>query len=719
MKNLLVTLFAAFSLVLPSSASTQDEANLPDDVGTLVKTLKEKRDNADVAMIKKLSNKKTREAMEGLIEVYDTMLSIYMRRAVCQGLALYDDVNDSWQPALEKLMNVSVEAKERELREASVELLGGCRNYGGAFLKMIVESSADDDIRKRAMVYHVARRNDEDKEWYREIYDPTAEERAKKAAKKARDEKDKVPHQLQPLRELCFEALLPDMEPAEIVEAASDKNRKIRALALEELSSRGDKKAVTVAEEVYERQNEPVPTRLVAARILIHNMDAKFADQLIKDATKKAIPREFSFGIADLLVEMNDEGVNKKLLKKAGKGKGDEKLFYLRATAHLEDAKLDKSLVKLLKDKDPEVRRVVAQILGDRRTQAALPELAKMIDKGEEPLVLTAAIEATTSIRRNDAEWEQALLSYAKHDELDIRNSALAAIGRTRNSDYLPVVIESLESKDWSTRLAAARAIEAMRKKEGVGPLCSRIGKEVGRMSVELGDILFRLTGKSFTNARAWENWWKQEGDSFKLISESKLRQLEDEEEARRLKQISRTEFFGISIESHRVIFILDVSGSMEEPTRGKYVGENGTPRIEVAKSELMKAIGSLDLNSLFNIITFNSAVDSWQDRIVEKTEATLEEARGFVDRLGAAGGTNLYASLEFAFEDPDVDTIFVMSDGEPTVGEITDGMTIREVVQSWNKNREVVIHTIAVGGSLQVLEWLSEDTGGTHVKFP
>jgi hypothetical protein len=28
------------------------------------------------------------------------------------------------------------------------------------------------------------------------------------------------------------------------------------------------------------------------------------------------------------------------------------------------------------------------------------------------------------------------------------------------------------------------------------------------------------------------------------------------------------------------------------------------------------------------------------------------------------------------------------------------------------------VIHTVAIGGSLQVLEWLAEDTGGSHVKF-
>jgi Mg-chelatase subunit ChlD len=82
---------------------------------------------------------------------------------------------------------------------------------------------------------------------------------------------------------------------------------------------------------------------------------------------------------------------------------------------------------------------------------------------------------------------------------------------------------------------------------------------------------------------------------------------------------------------------------------------------------------------------------------------------------LGASGGTNLYDSLQKAFADPDVDTIFVMSDGEPTVGQQIDPFRIREDVALWNQNRKVVIHTIAIGGSLEILEWIAKDSGGKH----
>ena len=288
------------------------------------------------------------------------------------------------------------------------------------------------------------------------------------------------------------------------------------------------------------------------------------------------------------------------------------------------------------------------------------------------------------------------------------------------NPDYLPVLTKALESELWSTRLTAAHALESMRLEEGVGALAQRVGKETGRMALDMAEILFHLTGKTYgTNGRLWNDWWENEGAEFKIISESKLRQIEKEEEARKLKQISKTEFFGIRIESHRVIFILDVSGSMNDPTRGKYIGESGATRIEVAKKELLKAVEGLDLKSLFNIVTFSSDVNAWRERIAEKTDVTLEEAKGFIGRLGAGGGTNLFGSLEYAFEDPDVDTIYVLSDGEPSAGAITDGMTIRQEVAAWNKHRGIVIHCIAVGGSLSILEWLAEDSGGSYVKFP
>ena len=59
-----------------------------------------------------------------------------------------------------------------------------------------------------------------------------------------------------------------------------------------------------------------------------------------------------------------------------------------------------------------------------------------------------------------------------------------------------------------------------------------------------------------------------------------------------------------------------------------------------------------------------------------------------------------------------------MLSDGEPSVGEVTDPELIRERVATWNEHRRIVIHTIGVGGTFQILEWLATDSGGSHRKF-
>jgi Mg-chelatase subunit ChlD len=169
---------------------------------------------------------------------------------------------------------------------------------------------------------------------------------------------------------------------------------------------------------------------------------------------------------------------------------------------------------------------------------------------------------------------------------------------------------------------------------------------------------------------------------------------------------------------SRRVIFIIDISGSMEDSTRGQFVGETGESRMDVAKRELDECLDSLDVDSLFNIIAFSASALAWQDRVSEWTTVSLEEAKDYIRRQQAYGGTNLFGALEIAFDDPMVDTIYVLSDGMPTVG-VTDPTIIRETVADWNRYRGVKLHGIAVGGDLETLEWLAEDSGGQYVRIP
>jgi hypothetical protein len=335
---------------------------------------------------------------------------------------------------------------------------------------------------------------------------------------------------------------------------------------------------------------------------------------------------------------------------------------------------------------------------------------------------MRAALEAMTTLRVGDKAWIDDLVKMTKGEDPEMRNLAIQALGGTRDASYLPALITALDDANWSTRMAALEALVYMRSKDAVSAIIARMAKEDGRLQNEFANALWRLTGQPFqTNVEGWSKWWEISKDKFVFLTEEQLAQVRTGEEDYRLKQTThvKQEFFGIKIISHKVIFIIDISGSMNEGLLNEYQGMKGQSRIEVAKTELLKCVSGLDASAFFNIIIFSTGVEKWVDGgLAAATQKNRDEAKSYIERIGANGGTNLYDAVELAFEDKDVDTIFIMSDGEPNLGKESDPVIIREHVKAWNEHRGIVINTIQVAGQFQVLDWLAEDSGGTHVKY-
>jgi hypothetical protein len=715
-------------------------ASAAQDAGALVEEIKKNRDDADPAKLQELAALRTRAAVEGLIECYDMFNSVYMKLLTLRALPAFDGAAEAEQPALQKLADVATGAPEPELRQAAVNALGDCKTLGKHYLQLIVDSPAADDVRVRAFELHVASATPEDAPWYEKQFrtveseSPAERKAAKKSAKDAAAAPVRRVAVIPRLRELALQQIAGKMDAKELAQLATDKEKDatdlkkdgIRRIALSELGRRKDKQAVRVAEDVYKDQTERSENRIVAAKILAAEQGNKVAATFVEDGCKQLTPLDMAYTLADLVAAMKDDATNKKLVRLAGKGKAAQKLFVLRAVRGIPDPKLDAEITAMLEDasQDEEakvrtnVRIAVCETLGVRKVKAAVPQLEAIVASATDEELAAAALEAITQIREGDAEWSEKLVGYASSTKVEVRNAALTVLGKRGDAALLKT---ALNDPAWSTRLVALRGLERLRTKEGVAAIIERMPQEEGRMLHEFADVLWRLTGQPFRiETRAWKGWWEKASGDFQPISEAELAKRESEEEARRLKHVSKTtSFFGIRIKSHRVIFILDVSGSMNEATRAEYVGKEGEPRISVAKRELNRCIDGLDEASLFNIITFSGGVSHWADGVSDSKESSRKEAKDWVDKLGADGGTNLYGALQVAFEDPDVDTIFILSDGEPMGGQIDDPGTIREHVRVWNENRHIVLNTIAVGGRFAILRWLAEDSGGTHVEFP
>lgn len=718
----------AFAAALVSLAPAW--RSLRPDVEETKKELLKLRDEADDALLGKLADEATRPAMQALLEVYDAMASIWMRREALRALGRFDRVEDAFQPALEKVMNVATESEEPELRDAALEVLGKATEHGKTFLALIVDSPARDDIRIEAMRLHTKLGDESDHAWYKKQYereakdapDDSKRDKPKKPKKGEEEEKVLLIVRLAEIRRYAMEALMPTLKDEDLLEDfREDRSLTIRRTALGELFKRNHNAVPELARELLERVDVPEVMRAYGAELLAKLEGPKVADQFI-DLAKKGITPEFLRDrMADLLADMKDEKVDKKLLALVGKGKPHENAFALRATKHIVDEKLMEKVRKGLKEKDPEIVASTLVAIAARKDKAAIEELEKMLEKSKDEALTEAIIETLSVLHGGDNAWVERLRGFADSKELLVRNAAIYELGRLGRRNLQDFFAAKLADENWSTRYAAVRALEALRTTEALGAIVGRLPQETGRMEVLLTDALWRLTGKPFgKRASAWTSWWQNEGAGFTPIAEGELAALQLEAEERRLRQVSSVaEFFGIRIESSRVIFILDVSGSMIEQLRPRYVGEQAETRIDVAKRELVKAIEGLDEKALFNVLIFSSDMERWRaEGIATPTEATRADAVEYVKKLGAGGGTNIYGALQLAFEDPDVDTIVMLSDGEPSVGDVVDAGLIRDAVKEWNDTRGVKIDTIAVGGSLQLMQWIAEDNGGRYVEY-
>jgi uncharacterized protein YegL len=145
----------------------------------------------------------------------------------------------------------------------------------------------------------------------------------------------------------------------------------------------------------------------------------------------------------------------------------------------------------------------------------------------------------------------------------------------------------------------------------------------------------------------------------------------------------------GTSAMDKEIIFVLDKSGSMEGY------------KIEQVKEVFGKIIEDLPPGDYFNIIFFDSTVQSYSGALMEANPEGKGGALDFVNSLEANGGTNINEALltalgMFSPESERVPIIVFLTDGEPTEG-VVSPYAIRQNIKDANV-AQVSIFSIAFG---------------------
>ncbi len=175
----------------------------------------------------------------------------------------------------------------------------------------------------------------------------------------------------------------------------------------------------------------------------------------------------------------------------------------------------------------------------------------------------------------------------------------------------------------------------------------------------------------------------------------------------------TKASFAGLNLISDRVCFLVDFSGS----TWQTKVGEK--TRKEVLDAKLCQALEALPPGTRFNVMPYTNDPIPWEKKLVASEPANVKRALEFFERCHRSGRGNFFDAALLALEDPDVDTIVVLTDGVPTGGHRWNLELMFEVLVEKDRYRKVAFDSILVDApkSKQKLwQELAERTGGRMV---
>lgn len=388
------------------------------------------------------------------------------------------------------------------------------------------------------------------------------------------------------------------------------------------------------------------------------------------------------------------------LMRATGKLSREQRVKAVNALSQVATVETVPQFIRLLRDVEPNVRIAALNALG----KAMGPVMAEPLEVPIDPEIAKLgdrALKSMGGVLRTDKIWQ-------------VRSAAAENLARLRTKRAIPLLIAGLKGE-------------------------LRRNKDPWAMDMRLHRLLEGMTGQKMLagDVKQWEGFWRANGAAFAFAP--KGAPVPSSRVAGGGRQYQK--FFNLDLESDRLLFVLDFSGSMAEKVSLQAKTTGADPGEEVTKAhlvveELKKIVMALSDGSVFNVIVFGDEVRVWRQRrdgrpdLVVINDETRDDLLGsYLDNLRPAGATNLYGALSMALDfqgrglhdkyyELGFDTVYIMSDGEPSWGEIIDTDEILQKVREANALKRLTLHTVTFGdkNEMEFLRRLAEQNGGRHI---
>ncbi len=314
---------------------------------------------------------------------------------------------------------------------------------------------------------------------------------------------------------------------------------------------------------------------------------------------------------------------------------------------------------------------------------------------------------------------------------------------KTKDKQATLLTVPRIDHPAWQIRVTACRALAAYGTAECMDALIAQFEKERGRLERELHAALKAVSGDDLgKRASTWAKWWANQKKLHGGFDPNPPPPASDGERYAQPKKRNPDDphYYGRRIFSRSVGFVFDTSGSMDKnikissgaSTQLGDIPTSGT-RMQVAKQVLADAIKKLKPKVRFNLVFFSTDVRPWKKTLVPASSGNTNSAAGAIMSAPAAGETNIHGALKAALGLhglPTVsakllnipDTVYFLTDGSPTRGEITATPELLGWFRNVNRFGKVKLHVVAFGNlgvDLEFLRGLAAAGGGDFIHVP
>ena len=341
------------------------------------------------------------------------------------------------------------------------------------------------------------------------------------------------------------------------------------------------------------------------------------------------------------------------------------RLRVAEALGRMDHAEHPPLLGRLLRDGDPRVRRTAAwsverlaraELLGPHRADLA-EQLAGRWERERDAAVRARVLLARAAV---DPAAARAVLTAALGArDAPVRCAAVALVPElTDAAAGTDLLSRSSADPDWTVRNQVTASAASIGTPAALAVLVERLAEEKEeRLLWRLVERLQAVSGmRHRRDPRPWRHWlaglppdWTPPGPDER----------DDTREERERSQAAA----GLPIRSGRFALLIDLSGSIWVER------SDGTTRKSLVDQLLREALEGLPVTTRFNLIPFTGQPHPWQDEIVPATPKNVRAAIRYFERCNHRGTGNFWDAAMLALEDPEVDTILVLTDGEPTGG--------------------------------------------------